>query len=434
MTTREPVVAAPIVIVGGGQAGATAAAQLRAFGYSGPVLIIGDEHYAPYERPPLSKTMLSNAGAVSDLRIHADDFYAEQKIDLRLGRVAIKLDTTQHTLSFDDGSTTAYSQCLIATGGSPRLIPGLDPAMPRVHYLRSAADALRLQGALQQQRSVLIVGGGFLGLELASTARTRGLRVTVLEGAPRLLSRVVPAEFSEWLLERVRAAGVDVRLGANCESFEVTDEGVTARLADGDAVHGEMIVVAVGMIPSTALAQASGIASNDRNGGIRVDAHCRTSALDVYAAGDCASQYHPHLLEEARLESWQNANEQARVAAAAMAGVDTGPLIAPWFWTDQFGCNLQMLGMPSADLTYFRRAAVSTDDDAPKFLLLGATEVGVLKHAIAVNAGGDLAQLRSLINGRRPCDPIRMCDTSQPLRQSVRSAMAGNVPKPASLS
>lgn len=413
-----------ILIVGAGQAGATAAAALRSFGFEGRIAMAGAEALAPYERPPLSKGVLSGGTAMEAIAVHPAGFYEEQRIELLLGQEVVDLDVQARQARLGDGRLIAYDQCLIATGGRARVLPQLPPGTPRVHYLRSAGDAAALRQDLLRHRSLMIVGAGFLGLELASTARAMGLAVTVLESAPRLLSRAVPAPLSQWLHKRVAAAGVDLRLGAVCESLAADGEGVTAVLADQASLRADLVAVATGMEPEVELARRAGLAIDDANRGIRVDGHCATSIPHVFAAGDCTSQFHPHMGAQLRLESWQSANEQARIAAAAMAGAETPGLSAPWFWSDQFDCNLQMLGVPVPGLNYLRRSGAGDGDQAPRFLLLGADGAGRILHAIAVNAGGDLRQLKALVDARTACDPAALCDGATPLRQLVRAALA----------
>ncbi len=413
-----------VLIVGAGQSGATAAAALREFGYQGRILMVGAERLPPYERPPLSKAILAGTSSVGDILVHPAGFHENKAIEMLPGVQVISLDAAAHTALLSDGQSIGYGHCLIATGGRARTVEGLVPGTPRVHYLRTMADALRLREEMCQQRSVLVVGGGFLGLEVASTARAMGLSATVLESADRVLARAVPPAMSTWLEQRIELAGVDLRLNARCESFAVEASGVTARLSTGGDVSADLILVAVGLEPEVEVARQAGMAIHDVNRGIRVDARCATNAPDIFAVGDCCSQFHPFMDTEVRLESWQSANEQARLAAAAIAGVATNGLNAPWFWSDQFGCNLQMLGVPVAGLTYYSRGSIGAPAEAPKFMLLGANESGQILHAIAVNAGGDLRQLKPLVDGKMPCDPVALCEQSAPLRQLVRAALA----------
>ncbi|NUA31662.1 NAD(P)/FAD-dependent oxidoreductase [Cupriavidus basilensis] len=416
---------APILIIGAGQAGATAAAALRALGHDGGIVMVGGEAHAPYERPPLSKAVLADEQQDDRIGVHAAGFYAERDIDLRLATTVASLDPASATAHCTDGQAISFSRCLLATGGRARTLPALPEGQPRVHYLRTLADARRLRVALRRERAVLVIGGGFLGLETASTARAMGLAVTVVEAAPLLLQRAVPSVFSDWLAQRVRGLGIDLRLGRGIASIPPAVDEVAVTLADGTALRAPLVVVAIGLHPNVGLAEAAGLALHPGNGGIQVDAHCRTSAPGVFAAGDCASQYQSLFGQEMRLESWQNANEQARIAAAAMLGVPTAPAALPWFWTDQLGCNIQMLGAMDPTLRYtLRGSAEAPDGDTPpKFLLLGMAGAQ-LRHAIAVNAGGDLRQLRNLIEQGTACDIGLLCDTALPLKRAAREAAA----------
>lgn len=413
-----------VLIIGAGQAGATAAAALRDFGYQDRIVVVGSEQPLPYERPPLSKTMLSGSGAVGDIQIHPTGFHEERSIETMLSAEVVSLDVLGKTALLKNGKTIAWQHCVIATGGKARTIAGLAPGTARIHYLRTIADALRLREEMRQCHSVLIIGGGFLGLEVASTAQSMGLSATVLESADRVLGRAVPRDMSSWLRQSITDAGVDLRLNARCESFDVRTAGVSIGLASGETLSADMIVIAVGLDPEVSIASRAGLSIHSGNGGICIDEHCMTSAQGVYAAGDCSSQLHPFIGSEMRLESWQNANEQARLAAAAIAGVSTAPLSAPWFWSDQFGCNLQILGVPVAGLRYHSRGDLGRSDAAPKFMLLGSNEAGQILHAIALNAGGDLRQLKPLVDSKTPCDPISFCDATAPLRPLVRAALA----------
>lgn len=428
------------LIVGAGQAGAMAAAALRGFGHAGRIVLVGEESVAPYERPPLSKAVLSEgvAGkgdAGQRIGIHPEGFHAEKDIELRTGLQVLSLDAASSIAALSDGSTLAFERCLLATGGRPRTLPSLPEGTPNVHYIRTLADAHALRTALQRGGPVLVLGAGFLGLEIASTARALGLAVTVLESAARVLPRAVPPELSHWLQQRASEAGVDLRLGCRTTAIEPQADGVAVTLQDGSVLKAPTLVVAIGQVPEVALARAAGLELHPANGGVRVDAQCRSSAPNIFAAGDCASRVLTPGGEELRLESWQSANEQARLAAAAMLGVATEPAAAPWFWTDQFGCNLQMLGLPAEGLHYRARGELDAACANPKFLLFGSDGAGRLRHVLAVNAGGDLRPLRPLFERREPCDAGRLCDASVPLRQLVRDALAAApAPSPASAS
>ncbi|TPQ33295.1 MULTISPECIES: NAD(P)/FAD-dependent oxidoreductase [Cupriavidus] len=422
----------PILIIGAGQAGAMAAAELRKLGHAERIVMVGGERHAPYERPPLSKAVLADASQQGQVGVHPAGFYAERDIELRLCTTVSAIDAARSVATCTDGSEIRFDACLLATGGRARTLPHLPAGTPNVHYLRTLDDAARLREAMQGADEVLVIGGGFLGLETASTAVDLGLKVTILESADRLLARAAPAELSDWLAQRVRARGVDLRLGCRITAIEPQAQGVQVRLADGTTWHIPVLVVAIGLTPNTELAAIAGLALHPGNGGIQIDEQGRTSVPNIYAAGDCASQFQPLFGAEMRMESWQSANEQARIAATSMLGLQAALAATPWFWTDQFGCNVQMLGAALPGMRYVWRDMPASGAASPKSMLLGTLD-GCLRHAIAVNAGGDLRQLRSLFDLPVNEHLARLCDAALPLRQIVREVQAEISSRTASL-
>ncbi|AZI31039.1 NAD(P)/FAD-dependent oxidoreductase [Bordetella pertussis] len=409
-----------IVIVGAGQAGAVAAASLRQLGYRGGLTLVGQEAHPPYERPPLSKAVLQGTATHAEAAVHPAGFYAENDIALLTETAVAALDPAARTVRLADGRTLPYDRCLLATGGHARELPALPRGRAGVHYIRTLDDALDLRAALRLGVRAAVIGGGFLGLEVASTARELGAKVTVIENGSRLLERALPAIVSDWLAERVRASGVDLRLGG---AIAAIGDGppYAITLADGTQVNADLIVVSIGLAPEVTLARQAGLPLDD-NGGICVDSQARTADPQVYAAGDCASQPRACLGTAARFESWQNANEQARAAAAAMLGLAPAAEPYPWFWTDQYGCNIQILGLPQPGLRYVCRP--QTDPQAaPRVLWIGLRD-GVPCHGIAVNAGGDLRQLRVLFERGIPVDPHRLADPAEALKPLVKAWQA----------
>jgi 3-phenylpropionate/trans-cinnamate dioxygenase ferredoxin reductase subunit len=412
-----------IVIVGAGQGGAMAAAALRALGYGGRLTLVGREPHPPYERPPLSKTVLRDAQAEISAAIHAPGFYVEQNIELISGVEARDIDRTRREVHLANGSSLPYDRCLLATGGDARELPAMPRGTAGVHYVRSLDDARRLRQGLGPASRVCVVGGGFLGLEVASTALEAGADVAVVESGSRLLANAVPAAFSTWLAARAISAGAKLRLNARIVSVASgsgrhATAGLT--LGDGEFLPADAIVVAIGLVPDVALARDAGLALDPQNGGVRVDTHCRTSDPDILAIGDCASQYRDCLGRHARLESWQNANEQARVAACAMLDHDPPRPAYPWFWTDQFGCNIQMLGLPAPDLAYTCRGAAEPDAAQPSLVWLGHRD-GVPVHGVAVNAATDLRQMRVLFERAVRIDPVHYADVSLALKPWIKA-------------
>lgn len=333
----------PVVIVGAGQAGAGVAAGLRALAYAGPILLIGDEAHGPYERPPLSKdvmlTGVAPGGVWSSLRGH------EAVCDLRLNETVVGVARTDRRLLLADGTSEAYGALVLATGGRARSLPGLHVDGERVFALRTLDDALALHRALSAARRVLVVGGGWLGLEVAATAQAMDCDVTLLEAADRLCPRSLPLEVAAHLLALHRSREVEVVLGERA-AISATLEGVELRRPNGQAVRYDLAVVAIGMAANDGLARDAGLATDD---GILTDALGRTADPDIFAVGDVAR--FPIGGESLRLESWQNAADQARVVAAAILGQPTVYAPVPWFWSEQFGQMIQVAGLPHPSMT-----------------------------------------------------------------------------------
>jgi len=427
-----------VLIIGAGQAGVTAASALRQFGFDGSITLLGDEDALPYERPPLSKTVLLKPGGEDDIAIYAPAYYRENDITVRLGVRVSKLDVQGHRATLTDGSTVTYAKCLLATGGRARELSG-HPAgrTQNLHYVRTLADARALRTQLHalaenvahQEVPLLILGAGFLGLEVASTARQLGLTPTIVEPGIQLLARAVPPSFSDWLVQAVRVEGVALRLGVHCDVLEEGPQGVCVKLSDGTQLTATCVVAAVGQCANTALASEAGLHICAQTGGIVIDAQGRTSAPDLYAAGDCATQVQPVLGKAVRLESWHNANEQARLAAASIAGKPVDPAAPPWFWTDMFDMNVQMMGLPQPGLRYCQRGAMPMLGGAgsagqSKFLVFGFNAQHCLRYALAVNAGAELRALRPLFTNAIACDGNNLCDSSRSLREVVRQLQA----------
>jgi 3-phenylpropionate/trans-cinnamate dioxygenase ferredoxin reductase component len=398
-------------IVGAGQAGGQAASALRLAGFVGRIVIAGDEPHRPYERPPLSKSVLTDQPADAfSADLHPAPYYAEQNIEHRPGVRVASIDPQAHRARLADGEMISFDCCLIATGGRARRLPGW-PQGPRVLTLRDLADAARLRQALGEARHVAIVGGGFLGLEVASSAATQGVAVTVVEAAARLLSRAVPAAFATRLLGRHQQDGTAFHLGRQVTQCREEPGCVNLLLDDGEMIRADVCLVAVGQEPDVGLAQAAGLAIDN---GISVDAQCRTSYPDIYAAGDCASFPFGPDGRRVRLESWQNANEQARCAAHNMLGKSDVYRPTPWFWTDQCGWNVQMLGLHDGAPYDWVERRVSDD----KLILFGL-RAGLLAYALAQNAGGDMRVLRQMMERSNAPDVVALADPAVKLRSLV---------------
>jgi len=343
-----------MVVVGGGQAAGRAVEAMRGAGFAGPIVVVGAERHPPYERPPLSKAVLIGDAEPETCAIHPPAYYRDNDIALRLGVRATAIDRGARRLALDDGETLAYDRLLLATGSVVRrlAVPGADH--PRVRTLRDIADALAIRARLSVGARIVVIGGGYLGLEVAAAARLRGAEVTVLEAQDRVLCRGVTPEVAAFVAALHRRHGVVLRTGVGIERFEGGSEGVRVRLAGGEALDADLVFVGIGVAPAVALAEAAGLAVGD---GIVVDVCGRTSDPVIFAAGDVTDHPSPRLGRRVRLESWANAQNQAIAAARSMCGIETVYDALPWFWTDQYEVSLQLVGLPERwDRTVLRGA------------------------------------------------------------------------------
>jgi 3-phenylpropionate/trans-cinnamate dioxygenase ferredoxin reductase subunit len=330
-----------MVIVGAGEAGARAAFALREAGWRGPITLIGDEAHAPYERPPLSKAVMTAEAPPSAPFILRDGQLKEHGVVLESGAEATAIDRAGHSVTLADGRVLRYARLLLATGSAPRRLE-LSGAQG-VLYLRKFDDALVLRSRLRSGGRLGVIGGGFIGLELAASARARGVEVTLLELAPRLLTRGVSSDMAERIAAKHRGAGVDLRFGVSLVAIENEEEGHSVALSDGARIRCDAVVAGIGAVPETSLAEKAGLAIEN---GIRVDAQLRTDDPDIYAAGDCCSFPHPLYNDgRIRLEAWRSAQDQANLAARNLAGGQESYRAVPWFWSDQYDHTLHIAGL-----------------------------------------------------------------------------------------
>lgn len=395
-----------MVIVGAGECGARTAMSLRTSGWTGDIALLGSENWLPYERPPLSKAAMLAEDAPQPVTVYREDDFAGAGVIHRGGVHVDRIDRDSRQVVLSTGETIDYHKVLLATGASPRALPSA-AGFDTVHMLRTHDDAVRLRTELTPGARVTVVGGGFIGLELAASAAVRGCAVTVLEMAPRILGRAVPAEVAAIVDARHREAGVDIRCGVQLAGITEIDRVSTVTLADGTAFESDVLVIGIGAVPETAVAEKSGL---DVDNGIRVDGHLATSDPDIFAAGDCCSFPHPlfggrHI----RLEAWRNAQDQAVVAASNMCGGNETYAAVPWFWSDQFDLGLQVAGMPGdAD-----RQVVRIRPDGVE-IRYGLDVEGRLVSAAAVGTGNavakDIRLAEMMIAERISPDPTLLAD------------------------
>ena len=399
------------VIIGAGECGARAAFALRDKGFEGSITLIGSESHLPYERPPLSKDALV-AGAGPKLVAEAER-YADARIDLLLGRAVSAIDRAAKSVRLEDGTAVSYDKLLLATGARPRALPGVDCG-GRIAALRSHDDAARIRAYLTEGSHVAILGGGFIGLELAASARKLGARVTLIEGLPRVLTRGVPAEIAGIVASRHEAEGVALLCAARVADISETPEEVRVTLEDGRVVSASLLVVGIGAVPNTELAEAAGLSVDN---GIAVDNALRTSDPDIFAAGDCTSC--PSGLygdRRIRLESWRNAQEQGLLAATNMLGGAEIHSAVPWFWSDQYDLTLQIAGLADGAATTVRR-----DMGAGSVILFHLDPDGRLIAASGIGSGNAIARdirlAEMLIAARKHPSPEALADPGVKLKQ-----------------
>ncbi|GGX79072.1 NAD(P)/FAD-dependent oxidoreductase [Vogesella alkaliphila] len=375
---------APIIIVGAGHAGGRAALALREQGYAGHLLLIGDEPHLPYERPALSKQLLLDSQPADACHIGSAEQYQAQAIERLAGVRVAAIQPQARRIRLHDGRELDYHRLLLATGGRARhaSLPGADLA--GVQLLRTLDDAAALQPRLQAGQRLLVVGGGFIGLEVAASARQLGCAVTVLEAGDRLAARALPPLISEKLLALHRARGVEVRLGCQIAAFRGDGSVSAVALADGELLACDTVLVGIGIQPNTELAAAAGLAVGN---GIRVDARLRTSDAHIYAVGDVCEFPCPVSGQPQRLETWRNAEEQGRHVARSLLGADDAYAALPWFWSDQFDHSLQLAGQLQAAANCVTRAL---PDDGVLLFYLDAAER--LQGACGWGAGNSIAR------------------------------------------
>ncbi|PXY22811.1 NAD(P)/FAD-dependent oxidoreductase [Prauserella muralis] len=401
-----------IVVVGGGQCAAVAARTLRRRGFDGHIEIIGAEADPPYQRPPLSKEYLET-GDAGGLSLLSEQWCADKNVRLRLGERVLGLDPAAGRVRLADGSVRADA-VLIATGGRPRMLPGVTGE--RVHTLRTRRDADRLRAVLAPGATIVVVGAGFIGSEVAATARARGAEVVVLEALDTPLRTVLGADLGAVCAALHRAHGVDLRLRETVSSVAEGSQGITVVTSRGRRIDADAVVVGIGMEPATEVAEGAGIAVAD---GIVVDECGRTSVPAVFAAGDVARHYHPLLGEHVRTEHFDSANRLAAAAANTMLGRATAFAEPPWFWSDQYDVNLQYAGHAATWDEIVVRGSVA-DFDFCAFYLSG----GVVRAAFAADRGGDIAGARELIARAVPVDADVLRDDDADLLELVPEGVA----------
>lgn len=401
-----------IVIIGGGQAGATAAAELRRRDFAGQITLVGEEPHLPYERPPLSKDALLDPDNVQ-LNLHSASFYNEQNISLKLGIRAEAIDAQQGCVTLSNGETLRYDSLLLATGAQARRLPELDALGSVSHVLRTLDDANRIRAQLNPGSHVLVVGAGVIGLELASSLVALGATVELIDPASRIMSRNAPEILSQYLQTVHEARGVRFHLGTQVSKARLDEEQkVALTLSNGQQLQGDLLIYGVGVTIDTRLADSAGL--HTEQGAIVIDEYGRSSQPAIYAAGDTTVQIGLDGRWQ-RQETWENANRQACMAVCHMLDQEPAQASPAWFWTDQCDLNIQF----AADMAA-AHWIVRGNLDTPPFALIGLDPEGAICGAITVNQGRDMRPLKELIEHRAVLPLEVWTDPSQNLRNLAK--------------
>ena len=398
-----------VLIAGAGHAGAQAAIALRQHKFAGSIGLLGDEPELPYERPPLSKEYLAGDKPFERLLIRNAAFWEERQVTLLPGRTVVRVDPVGHGVVTADGEGIVYGTLIWATGGKPRRLACVGGDLAGIHTVRTRADVDAMIAELPEVRRVAVIGGGYIGLEAAAVLARLGRDVTVLEAQDRVLARVAGEPLSRFFEAEHRSHGVDIRLGVTVDALEGGDRVTGVRLAGGETLPAEMAIVGIGIDPAVAPLLDAG--ANGGNGAL-VDAQCRTSLPDIFGVGDCALHANRFAGDRCiRLESVQNANDQATVAAKTILGIDAAYDAVPWFWSNQYDLKLQTVGISTGHDT-----AVLRGDPASRSFSVIYLRAGAVIALDCVNATRDYVQGRKLVLDGTTIDPARLADAATPLK------------------
>lgn len=399
------------VIVGAGHAAGQVVATLRQKKYDGKIVLIGDEEHYPYQRPPLSKKFLAGEMPAERLYVKPTSFYDDPDIDIRLSTRIASIDPAGRTVTDSAGQQVEYDDLVIATGARVRKLDLPGSELPGVHYLRNIQDVTSMQRAMKKGARLVIIGGGYIGLEVAAVAATLGLQVTVVEMAERVMSRVVSEQVSNFYQAEHRQHGVELLLSTGLTGFSGSESVDGVMLSDGSTVAADLVLIGVGVVPNVELAEDAGIHVDN---GIRVDEQCRTNEPNIYAVGDCTNHPNNLLGRQLRLESVHNALEQAKTAASNICGDDLQYAQVPWFWSDQYDLKLQIAGISEG----YDRTVLRGDPDDRAFSCLYLKE-GRLIAIDSINAPRDFMQSKALIGNRATISPDTLANTDIALKDMV---------------
>ncbi|WP_077146247.1 NAD(P)/FAD-dependent oxidoreductase [Sphingopyxis sp. KK2] len=403
-----------VVIVGAGHGGAQVAVALRTQKFEGSIAIIGDEPELPYERPPLSKEYFAGEKEFERIQIRPAKYWDEREVTMLLNKRVVSVDPAAHNVTTDSGETIGYSKLVWATGGSPRMLPIPGGNLPGVQGVRTRADADAMKAASESAKQIVVIGGGYIGLEAAAVLRKAGKPVILLEALDRVLARVAGEELSRFYEKEHRDHGVDLRLGVQVAAIEGEDRATGVRLGTGEVIPADLIIVGIGIVPAVEPLVAAGAHGGN---GVLVDHHCKTNLADIYAIGDCAA--HENDFAEGaviRLESVQNANDQANVVAKGICGDEARYHAIPWFWSNQYDLKLQTAGLSTGhDQTVLR------GDVASRSFSVVYLRGGKVIALDCVNATKDYVQGRMLVTAGLEATAEQLADVETPLKSLLPS-------------
>ena len=397
-----------VVIAGAGHAAGQVVTSLRQYKFAGQIVLVGDEPYLPYQRPPLSKKFLAGAMPAERLYVKPASFYEDAGVELHLDTRITAIDRQRKRLETEAGEPVAYDRLVLALGASVRRLPIEGAALDGVHYLRSIADAERIRGDLEPGHRLVVIGAGYIGLEVAAVARQAGLEVTVIEVANRVMSRVVSPEISDFCQIEHTEQGVRFRLSTGVEALHGKKRVKSVTTSEGEEIPADLVVIGVGILPNTRLADDAGLAVDN---GIVVDDHCRTDDPDTFAVGDCT--VHPNEIydRQLRLESVHNALEQAKTAAANICGKDSAYKQVPWFWSDQYDLKLQIAGLSDG----YDDVVIRGNPAERSFSCIYLRDGRVIA-CDAINAPRDFVQSKPLIADQAQVDVETLADPDVALK------------------
>ncbi|MBD3733796.1 MAG: oxidoreductase [Sphingopyxis sp.] len=406
-----------VVIVGAGHGGAQVAVMLRTQKFEGSIAIIGDEPELPYERPPLSKEYFAGEKEFERIQLRPAKYWDEREVTMLLGKRVVSVDPSAHTVTTDGGETIGYGKLVWATGGSPRMLPIPGGDLPGVQGVRTKADADAMKAASETAAQIVVIGGGYIGLEAAAVLNKAGKKVVLLEALDRVLARVAGVELSRFYEKEHRDHGVDLRLGVCVDAIEGDTHVTGVRLADGEVIPADLVIVGIGIVPAVGPLIAAGAEGASGSGGVLVDRLCKTSLPDIYAIGDCAAHVND-FAEGAtiRLESVQNANDQANVVAKGIVGDEAPYHAIPWFWSNQYDLKLQTAGLSTG-----HDQAVLRGDPATRSFSIVYLKAGKVIALDCVNATKDYVQGRMIVTAGLHATPEQLADSEKPLKELLPS-------------